>query len=110
MKVSIPRLHSARLKSGGATLQVIYPASSPTPMTGMARKIESELSGVVGCAIVAWSSDGTYAAEFVVDRVSPYHSIQVPDLVRAALLREMNLYDTNNAINRSNGYGETDDQ
>jgi hypothetical protein len=115
-RVSIPRVRSVRLKSGGATLRLIRPAEEhdcAEPMLRLAQKIRAgakrDGKAIAGYAIVAWQADGRAWSAFRNGRLSPISGPMVPDIVRAVLVNTVAHNDARDLINEANGFGPPDE-
>lgn len=90
MRVSVPRLHSVQLKSGGAKVRVFSNPKSPQNITREflddAYKIARlRNDDIVGFAIVAWSSKGDTSTSLRIADGRWVGYAECPDFIKNAI-------------------------
>ena len=95
MTVSVPRLHSVQLKSGGAKVRVftsdgdLRVRSCLSQFTGDSKIVNEQQSDMIGYAIVAWGkSGGTSTALYVADG-KQVGMMMVPDFVKSCITNKI---------------------
>ena len=88
-KISIPRLYSAKLKSGGAQLRVLRNQTVQDSLRKLQNDIENikdaRKNDLAGYAIVAWSERGAVSTSVHARNDRWINTREAPDFVRSAL-------------------------
>lgn len=88
-RVSIPRLHSVQLKSGGARVRVLENKLGEPVCHRLRRETESIIERrrhtMAGFAVVAWTADGNTSACVNIVEASRIGQVECPEFVKSAL-------------------------
>lgn len=91
MRTSIPRLHSVKLKAGGARLHVLKGGGYDLrdEYAAVTREVAKSHDGrIAGFAVVVWGPDNASTCACRVGNASTIPSILAPDFVRNRLLAD----------------------